>query len=269
MTTLAGVLGFPVRHSRSPRMMNAAFAELGLDWHYVHVPVPPELLGEVIDALPGSGFAAANVTLPHKPAAYALADSRTEAADAIGAANTLTFSGGRIDADNTDAGGFLDALGESPAGKRAMVLGAGGAARAVVWALNQAGAAEVMIWNRTRERSAVLAGQLGGRPVDSPQPADLLVNTTSVGLDPGTSDRQALAELSLERYDPPTVVVDLVYGPAGTALIRWAERGGSRVVDGIEHLVRQGARSLERWTGRPAPLDAMRAAALQTHGTHD
>jgi shikimate dehydrogenase len=258
---LAGVLGFPVRHSRSPRMMNAAFAELGLDWHYVHLPVPPELFAEVVNALAGSGFAAANVTLPHKGAAYELADSRSDAADAIGAANTLTFSGGRIDADNTDADGFLDALGESPAGKRAMVLGAGGAARAVVWALNQAGAAEVLVWNRTPERAVALAAELGARPVERPQPADLLVNTTSVGLDPTKSDRHALAELALEDLDPPPVVVDLVYGPGGTPLVRWAQTAGSRVVDGLEQLVHQGARSLERWTGRPAPLEAMRTAA--------
>jgi shikimate dehydrogenase len=262
LTTLAGVLGFPVRHSRSPRMMNAAFAELGLDWHYVHLPVPPQLFGEVVNALAGSGFAAANVTVPHKPAAYALADSRTNAADAIGAANTLTFSGGRIDADNTDAGGFLDALGESPAGKRVMVLGAGGAARAVVWALNQAGAAEVLLWNRTPERAEALGAELGARPVDRPEPADILVNTTSVGLDPDVSDRQALAELSLEGHDPAPLVVDLVYAAGGTPVIRWAERSGSRVVDGVEQLVRQGARSLERWTGRPAPLETMRAAAM-------
>jgi shikimate dehydrogenase len=261
LTTLAGVLGFPVRHSRSPRMMNAAFAELGLDWHYVHLPVPPELFAEVANALAGSGFAAANVTLPHKQPAYALADSRTEAADAIGAANTLTFSGGRIDADNTDAGGFIDALGHSPEGKRALVLGAGGAARAVVWALNHAGAGEVLIWNRTAHRAETLGAELGARPVERPEPADLLVNATSVGLDPEVSDSHALAELSLEDYDPPPLVVDLVYAAGGTPVLRWAERSGSQVVDGLEHLVRQGARSLERWTGRPAPLETMRAAA--------
>jgi shikimate dehydrogenase len=261
LTTLAGVLGWPVRHSRSPAMMNAAFAEAGLDWRYVHLPVPPELFGEVVRALERSGFAAANVTLPHKAAAYALADSRTEAAAAIGAANTLTFAGGRIDADNTDAGGFLDALGESPAGKRALVLGAGGAARAVVWALGEAGAAEVLIWNRTPERAAELATELGGRAVERPEPADLLVNTTSVGLDPGTSEADALDQLCLEDAEPPAVVVDLVYGPQRTPLVRWAEGRGGRVVEGTEHLVRQGARSFERWTGRPASLEAMRLGA--------
>ena len=261
MSPLAGVLGFPVGHSRSPVMMNAAFAELDLDWRYVHLPVPPALFDETVRALPGSGFRAANVTLPHKERAFELADERTEAAAAIGAANTLAFDAGRIDADNTDAGGFLDALGESPAGKRAMVLGAGGAARAVVWALNQAGAAEVALWNRTAERAVALAAELGARPVERPQPADLLVNTTSVGLDPATSEREALAALCLDGAVPAPVVVDLVYGPQASPLIRWAERSGARVVDGLEHLVRQGARSFERWTGRPAPLETMRTAA--------
>lgn len=242
-------------------MMNAAFAELELDWRYVHLPVPPALFRETVRALPGSGFAGANVTLPHKEAARELADEPSEAAVAIGAANTLTFGAGRIEADNTDAGGFLDALGESPAGKRALVLGAGGAARAVVWALGQTGAAEVSVWNRTPERAAALAAELGARLVERPEAADLLVNATPVGLDPSTSEAEALEQLTLTGVDPPPVVVDLVYGPASTPLARWAERGGARLVDGLEHLVRQGARSLERWTGRPAPLEVMRAAA--------
>jgi shikimate dehydrogenase len=265
LRTLAGVLGFPVGHSLSPAMMNAAFAELGIDWRYLHVPVPPELFTETVKAMPASGFVAANVTLPHKHAAAQLADELTGAAAAIGAANTLSFDEHRIAADNTDAGGFLDALGESPAGKRAMVLGAGGAARAVVWALNDAGAGEVLLWNRTPEQARALAAELGATPVERPQPADLLVNTTSVGLDQGTSE-EALTQLGLDGAEPAAVLVDLVYGPEGTPLTRWAERGGARVVDGLEHLVRQGARSLERWTGRPAPLDAMRAA-VQTQGT--
>jgi shikimate dehydrogenase len=242
-------------------MMNAAFAELDLNWRYVHLPVPPALFAETVRALPASGFAAANVTLPHKAAAIELADERSEAATAIGAANSLTFGGGAITADNTDAGGFLDALGESPAGKRAMVLGAGGAARAVVWALGRAGAAEVLLWNRSPERAVALAAEFGARPVKRPQPSDLLVNATSVGLDPTTTEHEALAQLALDGAEPAPVVIDLVYGAQPTALLRWAEGNGSRVVDGLEHLVRQGARSLEGWTGAPAPLDAMRAAA--------
>jgi shikimate dehydrogenase len=251
---LTGVLGYPVAHSRSPAMHNAAFRALGLDWRYQHLPVPPELFDETVRALPGSGFRGANVTIPHKLAALAVADSASDVARAIGAANTLTFDGGAIAADNTDAGGFIAALGESPRGMRALVLGAGGAARAVVWALADAGAADVAIWNRTPERAAELAEALGARAVAAPEPADLVVNTTSVGLhgDEG---------LPLDRVDPPRVAVDLVYGEGETPFAAWASRAGARVVDGLEILVRQGALSFERWTGREPPLDAMRAAA--------
>jgi shikimate dehydrogenase len=251
---LAGVLGFPVAHSRSPAMMNAAFAELGLDWRYVRLPVPPERFAETAPALPGSGFRGANVTIPHKLAAHALADELTPAAAAIGAANTLTFEDGRVLADNTDAGGLLDALGEDVRGRRALVLGAGGAGRAAVWALREAGA-EVAVWNRTPERARELAAEFGVEDSATPEaPADILVNATALGL----HGEDLPAELDLE---PAPVVADLVYGPAPTALCRWAEAGDARVVDGLEVLVRQGARSFERWTGRIAPLDVMRRAA--------
>ena len=242
-------------------MMNAAFRELSLDWRYVKLPVPPALAGEAMRALPGSGYVGANVTIPHKVAAHDLADELTPAAAAIGAANTLSFDDGRVEADNTDAGGFLDALEERPAGKRALVLGAGGAARAVVWALRESGAAEVSVWNRTPERAGALAADLGARHVERPEQADLLVNATSVGLEPGTAEEAALAALALVGIDPPDTVVDLVYGAEETPLSRWAKRSGARVVEGLEVLVRQGARSLERWTGRRAPLEVMRAAA--------
>jgi shikimate dehydrogenase len=251
---LAGVLGFPVAHSRSPAIMNAAFAELGLDWRYVKLPVPPERFAETTRALPGSGFRGANVTIPHKLAARALADELTPAAAAIGAANTLSFEHGRVLADNTDAGGLLDALGEDPRGRTALVLGAGGAGRAAVWALREAGA-EVAVWNRTPERARALADELRVEHAERPRrAADILVNATSLGL----HGEDLPAELELE---PAALVADLVYGRAPTALCRWAEAAGARVVEGLEMLVRQGARSLERWTGRPAPLDVMRRAS--------
>jgi shikimate dehydrogenase len=254
LSTLAGVLGFPVAHSRSPAMMNAAFAELGLDWRYVKLPVPPERFAETARALPASGFRGANVTIPHKIAAHDVADELTPAAVAIGAANTLTFEAGQLLADNTDAGGLLDALGEEPRGRSALVLGAGGAGRAAAWALREAGA-EVAVWNRTSERAEALADELGIEVAESPgRAADILVNATSLGLH--GEDLPAALE-----PEPSAVVVDLVYGAAPTALCRWAEARGARVVDGLEVLVRQGARSLEQWTGRPAPLDAMRLAA--------
>ena len=252
MSTLAGVLGFPVGHSRSPAMMNAAFAELGLDWRYLHLPVPPELFAETVRALPRSGYRGANVTIPHKLAAHALADELTEAAAAVGAVNTLIFEdGGRIAGDNTDAGGLIDALaGEFPAS--ALVLGAGGAARAAVWALHDAGA-DVTIWSRTPERARALADEFGAVATERPASAELLVNATSIGLGADDSlDALPLVETA--------AVVDFVYGPQPTELVRWAERRGARVIDGLEILVRQGARSLERWTGRAAPVDTMRRA---------
>lgn len=259
--SLLGVAGWPVGHSRSPQMHNAALAELGLDWLYMALPLPPEHFGEVVPALAISGFRGINVTVPHKEAAAALADERSEAAEAIGAANTLTFADGGIAAENTDAGGFLDALGESPRGKTALVLGAGGSARAVVWALLEAGAAEVSIFNRTAARARDLAGALGARYTDRPFAAELMVNCTTIGLDPATSERQGVQAAGLEGLPAPAVFVDLVYGSSPPALERWAEDGGSRTVGGLEVLVRQGARSLELWTGRPAPVGVMRAAA--------
>ena len=235
-------------------MMAAAFAELGLDWRYVKLPVPPERFTETAGALAASGYRGANVTIPHKLAAHDLADELTPAAAAIGAANTLSFEDGRVLADNTDAGGLLDALGEDLRGRRALVLGAGGAGRAAVWALRDAGA-EVAVWNRTPERARDLATEMEVAHADRPgRPADLLVNATALGL----HGEDLPAQLEPE---PAGVVLDLVYGDEPTALCRWAERHGARVVEGLEVLVRQGARSLERWTGRTAPLEAMRRAA--------
>ena len=258
MTTLAGVLGYPVGHSRSPAMMNAAFAALDLDWRYLKLPVPPERFAETARALPRSGFLGANVTLPHKLAACELAAECSPAAAAIGAANTLVFEEGRIVAHNTDAGGLMDALGE-PLPESALVLGAGGAARAAAWALRESGV-EVAVWNRSPDRGAALAVALGVRHAPSPQPAELILNATSVGLG-GAGEAETLAALHLEAMEPPPVLVDLVYGDQPTALAGWAARAGARVVGGLEVLVRQGARSLELWTARPAPLDVMRRAA--------
>lgn len=263
--TLCGVLGHPVGHSRSPAIQNAAFAAAGLDWRYVKLPVVPELFEETVRALPASGYRGANVTLPHKLAALGLADSASAAAQAIGAANTLSFLGGAIEAHNTDASGFLDALERPAAGLRAVVLGAGGAARAVAWALREAGAAEVSVWNRTGRRAAELARELGVAHAERPAAgADLLVNATSVGLDPAVAETDALAQLGLDGDDPPETVVDLVYraDAKATPVASWGTRGGARVVDGLEILVRQGARSFTLWTGVDAPLEAMRAAVI-------
>jgi shikimate dehydrogenase len=256
LTALAGVLGFPVGHSRSPAMMNAAFSELGLDWLYLPLPVPPGELEAIVRALPRSGFRGANVTIPHKLAAHRLADELSPAAAAIGAVNTLAFEDGGMLGDNTDAGGLVAALATDLSGRRALVLGAGGTGRAAVWALREAGA-EVAVWNRTPQRAAELARELEVRHATAPERAEVLVNTTSLGL----RGEDLPAAIGLDGVDPE-LVMDAVYGSAPTALCRWGEARGARVVDGVEMLLRQGALSFERWTRRAAPVEAMRRALV-------
>lgn len=260
-----GVIGWPVGHSRSPAMFKAAFAELQMqDWTYQRLPLPPELFEETTRALQGAGFHGANVTIPHKHAALALADVASEAAREIGAANTLTFTpSGEIHAENTDAPGLVSALGASPEGMSALVLGAGGSAKAAVWALVKGGA-DVSVWNRTPQRAEELAEALGARALRRPEPADLLVNCTSVGLQPTASDDEALNQLSLEadQIGECSYVVDLVYRPTDTPLIAAARAHSSvQAIDGLEVLLAQGALSFELWTGRPAPREAMRRGA--------
>ena len=274
--TRLGVLGWPVAHSRSPAMHNAALASLDMrDWRYQRLPVPPHLFAETTRALAGSGFLGANVTIPHKQAALALAGQASSAARAIGAANTLTFlDDGTITAENTDAPGLIAALGGSPRGMRALVLGAGGSARAAVWALLDAGAREVSIWNRTSERAEALARELGARAVRRAEPADLLVNCTSVGLEEGfggrgversATEREALNQLGLtfDQVGEYANVADLVYRSQPTPLLAAAGAHGARTLDGVEILVAQGALSFELWTGRKAPVAVMARAARE------
>ena len=253
-----GVLGWPVGHSRSPAMMQAA----GLT-RYQRLPVAPEAFEDTVRALPGAGFRGANVTIPHKQAALALATTSSHAAREIGAANTLTFSGdGEIAAENTDAPGLMGALADRPM-RSALVLGAGGSARAAVWALSRAGA-DVSIWNRTPERAA----GLGARIVHKPVAADVLVNCTSVGLDRLSSPFKDLP-LSADGLREYTTVVDLVYRAGGTVLLQEAVKRGIVTVDGLEILVRQGALSFTLWTGLAAPLDLMRTAARDADSSLD
>ena len=256
-----GVCGWPVAHSRSPQMHNAALAALGLDdWRYVRLPLPPDLFAETVRALPAAGFRGVNVTIPHKAAALALADRASDAARAIGAANTLTFEGGAIVADNTDAPGLLASLPEPAAGRTVLILGAGGAGRAAVWAMKSAGAADVAVWNRDGERAARLAPDLGVRAVARPERADIVINCTSVGLLDPAATFKALP-LQADELGAGSLVVDMVYRAGGTHLLEAARTRGAGVVDGLEILVNQGAASLERWTGMEAPREAMRVAA--------
>jgi shikimate dehydrogenase len=271
-------------------MHNAALAAVGLaEWHYQRLPVPPQLFHETARGLPALGFLGANVTIPHKAAALALADEASEAARTIEAANTLTFgSDGRIAAENTDGPGLVDLLGEDVRGRRALVLGAGGSARAAVWALTRAGAADVAVWNRTAERAIELADAFGVRAVDAPEGADVLVNCTSVGLTDADPPNPKNPDSDAEFRDDPDIrlersatqdcalnhlgltfdqvgeyahVVDLVYRPGATPLLAAARAHGARTLDGLSILVAQGALSFELWTGRPAPRAEMERAA--------
>jgi shikimate dehydrogenase len=273
------VLGYPVGHSRSPAMHNAALAALGMDgeWSYEAIEVAPEGFEARVLAMPGEGFAGANVTVPHKLLALALADTASERAQEIGAANTLVFGPGGIHADNTDAGGLVASLPESPQGRSALVLGAGGAGMAAVWALGALGA-RVGIWNRTPARAETVRVEVTQRAeqfqveievgVVEPEPAavdldlggfELIVNTTAVGL--GGEDPFAELPLRRDGFAPGQVVVDMVYGSTPSTLLAAAADCGATTVDGIEILVQQGALSFELWTGRKPPLDVMRAAA--------
>lgn len=271
------VVGHPVAHSRSPAMHNAAFAALGLagSWSYEAIDLPPERFATGISELRERGFVGVNVTVPHKRAACELADERSDAVAAIGAANTLSFGPAGIRADNTDATGLLASLppGFDPADARALVLGAGGSARAVAWALAGAGAA-VTVANRTAARAVELGEELGVQVLTGLEPDasidlgafTLLVNATSVGLAtpdaPSSAPGADLKALRLEadQLISPLVVVDLVYGSEPTELAATSISGGATLIDGLEVLARQGADSFRIWVGRVPPIEVMRDA---------
>jgi shikimate dehydrogenase len=300
------VIGHPVAHSRSPEMQTAALTGLGLggEWTYGALDVAPEDFEATIAELAIAGeYAGVNITVPHKEAALAMADEASEGATAIGAANTLSFEDGRIVAANTDAGGLLrslpaslgDAAADSGTGavppgsgspdaapRRALVLGAGGAARGAIWALANGGegladrdedaredepaeplwipAFEVDVWNRTAERGDAVAAELGARFVADPDPADyaLIVNTTAVGL--GGEDTFEALPLTPDSFVPGQVVLDMVYTEEPSALLAAAEAADAVTVDGLEMLVQQGALSLRIWTGEEPSIEAMRTA---------
>ena len=281
MSTRLAVLGKPVSHSRSPAMQTAALEALGLgdEWSYEAIEVAPADFAGLVRALPGRGFAGVNVTIPHKEAALAVAGDASEAAREIGAANTLSFTGGSIRADNTDGHGILAALPKAPRGRSALVLGAGGSARAVAWALSGAGAS-VDVWNRTQARADQLVRDLAGAAAEASEDApmlapisseqvrtsdyQLIVNCTAVGLADDESDPFEALPLDPARLHG-VALVDLVYGHNDTELVRRARELGADVIDGVEVLIRQGAESLRIWTGKEAPLDVMREAARRSH----
>lgn len=257
------VIGHPVAHSRSPAMQNAALEALELeDWTYRAIDATPDAFEMTVRELASVGYAGINVTVPHKEAALALADEASEASRQIGAANTLVFKGKEIEAHNTDADGLLASLPDSPRGQHALVLGAGGAARAAIWALRWEGA-EVEIWNRTPEKATALCVELGGVAITDPQQDvyELIVNTSAAGLK-GEDPFEHLP-LEADLFAESQTVVDMVYGERRSPLLEAAEAAGAATVDGLEILVQQGARSLEIWTGCEPDLAVMRRAAAR------
>jgi shikimate dehydrogenase len=241
-------------------MHNAALQSVGLEgWRYQLLPVPPDLFQSTIRALPAAGFRGVNVTIPHKEAALALADRSSPTAQAIGAANVLLFEQGTISADNTDAQALLDLLPIPADGASALVMGAGGSARAAVWALREAGA-QVRIWNRTASRAAALAERFGVAAVDRAQAADFLVNCTSLGL-AGDPDELKQMPFRADEIAMFSCVIDFVYSDSETGLIRAARSAGRPCLDGLDLLVGQGALSFQRFTGLAPPIEAMRAGA--------
>jgi shikimate dehydrogenase len=267
---VVGILGWPVDHSISPAIHNAAFAASHLDWTYVPLPVPPTALAEALGGLVALGFRGANVTMPHKTEAADLLADLSEDAGLLRAVNTIVVGGGGLQGHNTDAPGFERFLrrdaGFDPAGTAALIYGAGGAARACALALARAGVAHLTVVARDEARAAPLAGiaEGFGVPVTVVRPgevgeltADLVINATPVG-----SHGAEPTHPALPRLGAGVVVVDLLYDPPSTDLQRRARAAGAATFGGLGHLLEQAALSFELWTGTPAPLEVMSAAAL-------
>lgn len=259
------MIGWPVRHSRSPAIHNAAYRALGLDWLYVALPVPPGRAPGALQGMRSLGLEGLSVTMPHKAAAAAAVDTCTADAAALRAVNSIRRAGDVLVGDNTDGGGYVDSLlaeGVDPAGRRCVILGAGGAARAVVRALAAAGAASVVVVNRNPGRAAeaaALAGRVGEvGDHDATAGADLLVNATPLGMGDDAS-----LPTDPDLLPDHAVVSDLVYHPLRTPLLAAAEARGLQTVGGLGMLVHQAARQVESWTGRAAPIGAMLAAATR------
>lgn len=269
---LAGVLGNPIAQSKSPKLHKHWLRKYGLPGDYVPIHVTDDNLDAVLRAMPKMGFVGANVTLPHKIAALQLADQVSDRATLIGAANTLTFrDDGTIYADNTDGYGFIANLKQNapewdPTSGPAAVLGAGGAARAIIVALADAGVSEILLSNRTRPKADALRAEFGARirVVDWVQAGNMLeqavtvVNTTSLGM-VGNADLR----VPLDGLRKGTLVTDIVYSPLRTKLLQDADAAGCVTVDGLGMLLHQGVPGFERWFGvRPQVDDETRQAVL-------
>lgn len=267
-TRVAAVIGDPIEHSLSPVVHNAAFEAMGIDWVFVAFRVAGGCTGDALQAMRALGLSGLSVTTPHKEAAAGLVDELSERARRLASVNTVVVGDdGRLYGDSTDGQGFLDALerscGFDPTGARCLVVGAGGAARAVVLALAEAGAEEVVVVNRSADRAhqaASLAGSRGrvGGP-DDVEGADLVVQATTVGMGGDGGDYP----VDPSAMGPGQVAADLVYHPVETRFLAAAASQGATVVDGVGMLVCQAARALELWTGMEAPLEVMEQAASQ------
>lgn len=262
---LAGVIGDPIAHSKSPRLHGHWLARYAIAGHYVPLHVRPENLAGVLRAMPDMGFVGANVTIPHKQAALALATSASDAARRIGAANTLTFDGaGGFHADNTDGAGFIENLRQNApnwtaSDSPALLIGAGGATRAIVVALLDAGAPQILITNRTAQRATDLADAFGPRLRvfdwnDTPAMlahAGLVVNTTALGM-AGADE----FPFSLTALRAGSLVTDIVYTPLETPFLAAAKAQGCQIVDGLGMLLHQAAPGFARWFGTAPQVDA-------------
>ena len=276
------VIGYPLAHSISPRFQQPAFDHLGLAVRYVARETPPEELPAFLTELRGPQWLGVNVTVPHKEAVAAAVDDLSTEARLIGAVNTVRKAGDRLIGHNTDAAGFLRGLTDAacdPQGVTALILGAGGAARAVAVALLQAGARHVTVANRTVSRSERLvatlaasfdAARLAAGPLEEEavrpvlEGTELVVNTTTVGMAHGPAAAAApLADTLLASLPSGALVYDLVYNPAETPLLRAARAQGYRTQGGLPMLIYQGAASFELWTGQPAPVELMMAHGRQ------
>ncbi len=274
MTERAGLIGWPVAHSVSPAMHNAAFGALGLDWQYDLLPAPPERFAAAVAAWVAAGYRGFNMTIPHKGAALRLPQVRAidPAAEAIGAANTLTVEpDGSLTADNTDWRGFADDLaagGIAVEGARCLVLGTGGSARAVIYALRAGGAAAITAISRQPGGRDGAAGY-GDLPRLAPG-TDLVVNCTPAGMSPDVAASPWPEDVP---FPGGAALVDLIYNPPVTRLMADAQAAGARTVGGLGMLVRQGALAFERWTGIAPPLaimlEAARHALQQVHHGED
>jgi shikimate dehydrogenase len=267
-TRVAGVIGHPVAHSLSPALHNAGFASLRLDWVYAAFDVAAGSAVAALAAMRTLGLGGLSVTMPHKEAVAAAVDVLDPAAAALRSVNTVVaLPDGRLAGHSTDGDGFVASIREAgvdPAGRPVAVIGAGGAGRAVVEALRRAGAAEIVVINRSSQPAEVaahLAGERGrvGGPAAARE-CDIVVNATPIGM--GTGD----VPIDVSLLHDPQVVVDLVYHPLETAFLAQARARGARVIDGLGMLVHQAALQQELWLGTLADTGVMRAAALRQLG---